>query len=65
MSKNQNQVKNFIFSDFKIINYWFYENLMFLNPEKSHFMCNGKETDDAGSLNFNAWQYKIVKKWKL
>ena len=53
MSENQDQVNNFIFSDFKIINYWFYENLMFLNPEKSHFMCNGKKTDDAESLNFN------------
>ena len=53
MSENQDQVKNFIFSDFKIINYWFYENLMFLNPEKIHFMCNGKENDDAESLNFN------------
>ena len=26
---------------------------MVLNPEKSHFMCIGKETDDAKTLYFN------------
>ena len=39
ISKNKDQVKTFLSSDFKIINNWFYENFMVLNPEKSHFMC--------------------------
>ena len=41
MGKNKDQVKTFLSSDFKIINNWFYENFMVLNPEKSHFMCIG------------------------
>ena len=53
MGKNENQVRNFLSSDFKIINDWFYKNFMVLNPEKSHFMCIGQKTDDAETLNFN------------
>ena len=47
MGKNKDQVKTFLSSDFKIINNWFYENFMVLNPEKSHFMCIGQKIDDA------------------
>ena len=50
------------FLDFKIINNWFYENFMVLNPEKSHFMCIGQKIDDAETLNFNNFVIKIVKK---
>ena len=53
MIKNKDQVKTSLSSDFKIINERFYENFMILNPGKSHFMCIGKEIDDAESLNFN------------
>ena len=38
MGKNKDQVKTFLSSDFKIIDNWFYENFMDLNPEKSNFM---------------------------
>ena len=41
ISKNKDQVKTFLSSDFKIISNWFYENAMVLNPEKSHLMCIG------------------------
>ena len=34
IGKNKDQVKTFLSSDFKIINNWFYENSMVLNPEK-------------------------------
>ena len=34
MGKNRDQVKNFLSLDFKLINNWFYENFMVLNPEK-------------------------------
>ena len=53
MGKNKDQVKTFLSSDFKIIKNCFYENLMVLNPEKSHFMCIDKEIDDTETLNFN------------
>ena len=53
MGKNKDQVKTFLSSDFKRINNWFYENLMVLNPEKSHVMCMGQKIDDAENLNFN------------
>ena len=63
MGKNKDQVKTFLSSDFKIINNWFYENFMVLNPEKSHFMCIGQKIDDTETLNFNNLAVKIVKKW--
>ena len=65
MGKNKDQVKTFLSSDFKIINNWFYENFMVLNPEKSHFMCIGQKIDDAETLNFNNFVIKIVKRWKF
>ena len=46
------------FLDFKIINNWFYENFMVLNPEKSHFICIGQKIDDAETLNFNNFAIK-------
>ena len=33
-------------SDFRIVNNWFYENFMILNPGKCHFMFIGKGTHD-------------------
>ena len=65
MGKNKDQVKTFLSSDFKIINNWFYENFMVLNPEKSHFICIGQKIDDAETLNFNNLAIKIVKRRKF
>ena len=54
MGKNKDQVKTFHSSEFKIINNWFYENFMVLNPEKGHFMwLIFREIDDVETLNFN------------
>ena len=39
IGKNEDQIKNFVSLDFKIINNWFYENFMVSNAEKSPFMC--------------------------
>ena len=36
-----------------------------LNPEKGHFMCIDKETDDAESLNFNYFAINNVKNLKF
>ena len=37
---------------------------MFFNPDKNHFMCIGKEIDDAVTLHFNDLAIKIVKNCK-
>ena len=65
MGKNKDQVKTFLSSDFKIINNWFYENFMVLNPEKSHFMCIGQKIDDAETLNFNNLAIKNSKEVEI
>ena len=51
MGKNKDQVKTFLSSDFKIVNNWFYENFMVLNPEKSNFMCIVQKIDGAETFN--------------
>ena len=53
MGKNKDQVKTFPTSDFKIIDNWFYENFMVLNPKTCHFMFIGQQNDDAETLNVN------------
>ena len=65
MGKNKDQVKTFLSSDFKIINNWFYENFMVLNPEKGHFMCIGQKIDDAETLNFNNFIIKNSKEVEI
>ena len=62
MGKNKDQVKTFLSSNFKIIKNWFYENVMVLNPEKSHFMCISQKIDDAETLNFKNFVMKIEKR---
>ena len=34
MGKNKHEIKNIFSSDFRVVNDWFYENFMVLNPEK-------------------------------
>ena len=45
--------KSLLLLDFEMVNSWFYENFMLLNPEKSHYMRLGKNVDDNEVLNFN------------
>ena len=45
--------KSLLLLEFEMVNNWFYENVMVLNPEKSHYMCLGKNVDDNEVLNFN------------
>ena len=40
-------------SDFMIVEDWFFENYMILNPEKCYFMCIGKNVSDSELLNLN------------
>ena len=37
--KNKEDIKSLLLLDFMIVNNWFYENFMVLNPEKRHDMC--------------------------
>ena len=46
-------MKSLLLLDFEIMNNWFYENFMILNPGKSYYMCLGKNLDDNEVLNFN------------
>ena len=47
MGKYKDEIKNILSSDFRVVNDWFYENFMILNPEKSQFMFLGKDIDDT------------------
>ena len=53
IGKNMEDIKTLLLLDFEIVNNWFYENLMILNPGKSHYTCLGKIFDDNEVLNFN------------
>ena len=53
IGKNKEDITSLLLLDFEIVNNWFYENFMILNPEKSHYMCLGKNLDDNEVLNFN------------
>ena len=56
IGKNKEDIKSLLLLDFEIVNNWFYENFMILNPEKSHYMCLGKNLDDNKVLNFNNYK---------
>ena len=63
--KNEDEIKNILSSDFRIVNDWFYENFMVLNPEKSHFICLGKDIDDTETLIFNDLTLKNSKEVEI
>ena len=53
IGKNKEVIKSLLLLDFEIVNNWFYVSFMILNPEKSHYMCLGKDLNDNELLNFN------------
>ena len=65
MGKNKDEIKNILSSDFRVVNDWFYENFMVLNPEKGHFMCLGKDIDDTETLSFNDLALKNSKEMEI
>ena len=65
MGKNKDEIKNILSSDFRVVNDWFYENFMVLNPKKSHFMCFGKDIDDNETLSFNDLALKNCKEVEI
>ena len=46
-------IKSMLSSYFMIVEDWFFENYIILNPEKCYFMCIGKNARDSELLNFN------------
>ena len=40
-------INQMLLSDSRIVNNWFYENFMILNPEKCHFISIGKDIYDG------------------
>ena len=51
--------------DLEIVNNWFYENIMELNPGKSHYMCLRKNLDDNEVLNLNNLTIKSNKEVEI
>ena len=65
IGKNEEDIKSLLLLDFEIVNNWFYEKVMILNPEKSHFMCLGKNLEDNEVLNFNNFIMKSSKELQI
>ena len=65
MGKNKDEIKNILSSDFRVVNDWFYENFMVLNPEKSYFICLGKDIDGTETLRFNDLALKNSKEVEI
>ena len=61
IGKNKEDIKSLLLLDIEIVNNWFYENFIVLNPEKSHYRCLGKNLDDNEVFNFNNFIKKSSK----
>ena len=61
IGKNKEDIKSLLLLDLELVNNLFHENFMTLNPEKSHYMCLGKNLD-IEVLNFNNLIINIAKK---
>ena len=57
-------INQMLLSDLKIVNNWFYENFMILNPGKCHFMSIGKDTHDEDVFIMISLSSKIAMKRK-
>ena len=58
-------IKSMLSSDFMIVEDWFFENYMILNPGKCHFMCISKNVSDSVLLNLNDLNLKTAKRLKF
>ena len=53
--------KSMLSSDFMIVENWFFENYMILNPGECYFMCIGENVSDSELLNLNDLNLKNCK----
>ena len=58
-------IKCLLLLDFEIVNNWFYENIIMLNPGKCHYMYPGKNLDDNEMLNFSKLTIKSSKEVEI
>ena len=58
-------IKYMLSSDFMIVEDWFFENYMILNPEKCYFMCIGNNVSDSELLNLNDLNLKNCEEVKI
>ena len=63
--KNKEGIKTLPLLDFEIVNNWFYEKFMILNPVKVHYMCLGRNLDDNEVLKFNNLTIKSSKEAEI
>ena len=54
-------IQSMLSSNLMIVEDWFFENYMILNPAKCYFMCIGKNVSDPELLNFNDLNFKNCK----
>ena len=55
-------INSVLSSGFMIVENWFFETYMILNPGKCHIMCIGKNVSDSELLNLNYLNLKNCKK---
>ena len=56
--EDEELIKSMLSSDFMIVENWFFENYMYLNPVKCYFMCIGKNVSDSELRNLNEVNFK-------
>ena len=59
--EDKEPIKSMLSSDFMIVENWFFENYMILNPRKCYFRCIGKNVSDSDLLNLNNLNLKNCK----
>ena len=58
-------IKSMPSSDFMIVEKWYFENYMILNPGKCYFICIGKNISDSELLNLNDLNFKNCKEVEM
>ena len=63
--KDKELIKSMLSSDFMIVEDWFFENYMILNPERCYFICIGKDVSESEFLNLNDLHLKNCKEVEI
>ena len=64
IGKNLNMVKENLKFNFLVMQKWFFENHMVLNPGKCHYLVLGKRSNsDIINLNGTKWQVVVMKNY--
>ena len=63
--KDKELIKSMLSSDFMIVEDWFFENYLILNPERCYFICIGKDVSESEFLNLNDLHLKNCKEVEI